>query len=38
VEDLIESAVGCAVFPSVGKGGLMVEASVWGQDFGYRPL
>ena len=32
------NAYGYAVFPSVGKGGLMYEAAIEGQKFSFKPL
>ena len=38
VQPFFKSAYGYAVFPTIGKGGLMYEASVGGQKFSFEPL
>ena len=36
IEKFFSSAAGYAAFPTIAKGGLMYEASVGGQKFGYK--
>ena len=35
--DFLNKGAGYVVFPSVGKGGLMFEASIGGQKFNFKP-
>ena len=38
VKPFFDSAYGYVIFPAVGKGGLMYEASIGGQKFNYKPI
>jgi len=38
VPELLAQSYGYAVLPTIGKGGLMYEASIGGQKFKFKPL
>ena len=38
VPELLAESYGYAVLPTIGKGGLMYEASIGGQKFNFKPL
>lgn len=38
VVSFFDSAYGYAVFPKIAKGGLMYEASIGGQKYGFEPI